>query len=387
MKYLLMALDIPVLEFEVIDKNKLHIVAVIKKEQLPFALINSISDKALCVWLEKRCIPVSRPLYLDLMDALNVDSRLFLSFKNRGLSLSDPFWIKGETESVAWKELNFYDNPYSTDTGDFLLGISKETSNKPTPDICTNGVQPKLWIKKDKDYLLKFSNTVNSQEPINEVVCSKIASVFPHLNAVLYKEASYKGKKSSACENFIKAGWEFVPAYYFTLNQVQGENLYYTIQKNAKRYGIHGIKNFLSEMIAFDYLINNIDRNLGNFGFIRDVKSNTFVGIAPLFDNGNSLWFDEPLELIGKGIDVSKPFCSPHIKQLALINKIYIPYNEVQYHLGEGLNMMAKEIDGGRLDRIDECVHERLFQLEYVHQKTHSKIYIEKAKEEVGMEI
>ena len=41
-----------------------------------------------------------------------------------------------------------------------------------------------------------------------------------------------------------------------------------------------------------DYLIVNEDRHLNNFGLIRNAVTLEWVGVAPLYDNGNSMWFN-----------------------------------------------------------------------------------------------
>ena len=43
-------------------------------------------------------------------------------------------------------------------------------------------------------------------------------------------------------------------------------------------------------MLMIDYIIQNTDRHLGNFGFIRNVETGKFIGPAPLFDNGTAFW-------------------------------------------------------------------------------------------------
>lgn len=45
-------------------------------------------------------------------------------------------------------------------------------------------------------------------------------------------------------------------------------------------------------MFVFDALICNVDRHLGNFGFLVDNKTNKIIGLAPIFDNGNSLFYN-----------------------------------------------------------------------------------------------
>ena len=44
-------------------------------------------------------------------------------------------------------------------------------------------------------------------------------------------------------------------------------------------------------MLVLDALIANEDRHWGNFGALRDSESLEFIGLEPVFDNGNSLGY------------------------------------------------------------------------------------------------
>ena len=61
-------------------------------------------------------------------------------------------------------------------------------------------------------------------------------------------------------------------------------------------------------MITVDYLLANEDRHQNNFGVIRNAETLEYLGPAPLYDNGSSLWFDKPTAMIGGGRVVCKPF-------------------------------------------------------------------------------
>ena len=54
---------------------------------------------------------------------------------------------------------------------------------------------------------------------------------------------------------------------------------------------LYGIIPF-SDMMVFDALIHNTDRHLNNFGVLVDNESNRILGPAPLFDHGNSLFYN-----------------------------------------------------------------------------------------------
>ena len=72
-------------------------------------------------------------------------------------------------------------------------------------------------------------------------------------------------------------------------------------------------------MMLLDYLICNQDRHFGNFGAIRDAVTLEWVGFAPIFDSGTSLWFDQYASKIKALADApAKPFAATQQAQLAL---------------------------------------------------------------------
>ena len=54
-------------------------------------------------------------------------------------------------------------------------------------------------------------------------------------------------------------------------------------------------------MITVDYLLVNEDRHQNNFGVIRNAETLEYLGPAPLYDSGTSLWSDKPTAMIGGG--------------------------------------------------------------------------------------
>lgn len=72
-------------------------------------------------------------------------------------------------------------------------------------------------------------------------------------------------------------------------------------------------------MMLLDYLICNQDRHFGNFGAIRDAVTLEWVGFAPIFDSGTSLWLDQYASKIKALADApAKPFAATQQAQLAL---------------------------------------------------------------------
>ena len=98
------------------------------------------------------------------------------------------------------------------------------------------------------------------------------------------------------------------------------------IQDVANALGIE-YKDELDKIITVDWITLNEDRHTGNFGFIYNYRDKRF-SIAPIFDNGNSLFslkhveglnYSEQLDQYAK----SKPFYYLHELQLKMIGKPY----------------------------------------------------------------
>ena len=61
------------------------------------------------------------------------------------------------------------------------------------------------------------------------------------------------------------------------------------------------------KMIIWDFILANKDRHFNNFGVIRNVLTLEFEKVAPIFDNGCSLCFDENDMYVGEFF-LTKPF-------------------------------------------------------------------------------
>jgi hypothetical protein len=82
-------------------------------------------------WLTQRGIPKGRLghrgklgfLYY-VQDFILPHPDIFL-LDSMGLSLSDTYWLRPTGTDIAWKDVNFFENGFSEDLGDVLLGKRK----------------------------------------------------------------------------------------------------------------------------------------------------------------------------------------------------------------------------------------------------------------------
>lgn len=111
----------------------------------------------------------------------------------------------------------------------------------------------------------------------------------PHVTYTERRNLSY-------CEDFITEDSELVPAWQVleACQKKEQENRFDFFRRCCDTLQIPITEKELANMLLFDWLIFNEDRHFGNFGFIRRASDGKFQGMAPLYDHGNSLWFDLP---------------------------------------------------------------------------------------------
>lgn len=302
------------------------------EDYAPFGLIkiNEIDKVEFNKWWKNRQIPASRKGFKEVLHNSNVydkDNFDLLDAKAYGLSLSDQYWVKGVEEEISWESINFFDNEFSEDIGKILFNGGKTALNLNlnTPDMTSNGNYEKRWkIIDGERYLLKAGSKIYNQEPFNELIATKLYERL--LNKDEYVEYSVifdDDKAISKCKNFITKDTELVPAwkineYYEFLDD---EDKYTHYIRCLNNLGIKDAETLTDKMIVCDYIIANKDRHFNNFGVIRDVNTLKFIDVAPLFDNGCSLWYDENDMYVGEFF-LTKPFEEYEKKQLSLVKKL-----------------------------------------------------------------
>ena len=128
-------------------------------------------------------------------------------------------------------------------------------------------------------------------------------------------------KPYSVCDNFVSKNSELISAA--RLMQIRpkanDENGYLHFVNICKSFDIDVVPT-LDRMIVFDYIIANEDRHFGNFGLLRDPDTLEWIGTAPMFDNGTSLWHDKLTPQIPTADLICKPFRKTHGEQLSLVS-------------------------------------------------------------------
>lgn len=229
-------------------------------------------------------------------------------------------------EPVRWEDINFYNNPFSDDVGNLLLGRlpAGETLDLVSPCNTSDGWLPKKWkIIKEERVLIKGGSGLPQQEPFNEVVAAAICRRLdiPH---VPYSILWERGKSYNVCPNMTNDRQDLVSAYHIQAFQKRSDHrsLYDHFLACCDTLGIPDVQPMLDRMLILDYLICNQDRHFGNFGAIRDAVTLEWQGLAPIYGSGTSLWHESYAAMIhGRGDAAAKPFAKTHAKQILLAEK------------------------------------------------------------------
>jgi hypothetical protein len=294
MEYVLKHKNIDVAFLEIRHENIVDIKEIKEKEHLPVKYEEDKYEniRLLNNWLENRGIPSSRENHEAILAQYGVDSSKELTLLGYGLNLTDHYWICDTKNVKTWEEVNFLQNAFSEKVGAILFELSGNDAVFANPDFSSNGHLRKMWsIKNDVRVLHKAGSGDIKQEPYNEYIASRIADSlgFNHVN---YSLTRIRGETFSVCDCMIDENIEFIDAFKVYLHVEQRTNRYDDYIKVCERNGIANARKEVDKMIVLDYLIRNTDRNTGNYGILRNSETLKWESMAPIFDNGNSFWYN-----------------------------------------------------------------------------------------------
>lgn len=413
LKYILMHKNISVAEITIDDAVGVitEVSNVMQKEHLPIGVLHSIRHKeivdraALNHWWRGRSIPASRMGISDALDSLGMYETGELLTKCFGLSLSDHYWIKPAESALTWEKVNFFDNDFSDDIGDVLLGTSRKISDFDfiSPDNTSDGNLKKRWkIINGKRCLLKSGSELFKQQPFNEVIASKIMERLG-IDHVSYGIIWNENEPFSVCENFVTKDTELISAHRILKlrSKENHENEYLHYVNICREIGIKDIVTALDEIIIIDYLIANEDRHFNNFGLLRNADTLEWIGAAPIFDSGTSLWYNVSEKNIPYADVKCKPFKKTHGEQLRLVSDLKrFDFSKLNGIEDEIMKILLSEksrnfIDKSRAEIIAMSVQKRIDHLQKISLDYNQSIdnsFVENdleedIAEEYGMEI
>ena len=250
---------------------------------------NSDSQK-ICKWWEMRAIPASRSAMKEIIhkEGFRINNSMYLA-KNLALSLTDTYWIRQKDISLTFDQVKLINS--STYHG---------VHTPYDPNASLGGQMDKYWdLNHDMPVLVKESYKYFGQQSINEVFATKLHQ----LQQTYIPFLEYKARRTedygilSKCKAFTTGDVEFVSAYEVIMSQKRrnDEAEYDQFIRICVSGGIDKdeMQAFMDYQTMTDFIISNTDEHLQNFGILRDANTMTLLGTAPIFDSGNSMFFDE----------------------------------------------------------------------------------------------
>lgn len=242
------------------------------------------------LWLRARSLP-RRRRYADNICRLygcNTNATEMIIAASMGLSLEDAYWVVPHASTTRFEDVTPYLNSFSETVAQTALwGCANEPTQEISPELVTQGTLRKAWkIEPDGMRALYKGRSYEAEpgEPASEAIASLLAEAMG-IAHVPYRVTTIDGEPFSICPNFTTLESSFVP--YCSISGVRrGLNDPLTL---AWMLGEDQLER-LRSILVFDALVCNYDRNSGNYGFMRDNTTGQLTGVAPMFDNGRSLF-------------------------------------------------------------------------------------------------
>ena len=313
-EYYLMHKDIPVCLMEISEEGEIHRVRRNEDALAHFPLGGQMNDTKFHEWWRDRAIPKTRQGARTALQQLGYSSTNSALVNNLALSLSDCYWIRPRYEDISWSEVNLFTNDFVDTFGeltinrDHVVDIRKETRfNCAT----SQGELQKKWCIADdgRRYMIKGNHGDSYQQSLNEVFATRLHEQQGFANHTVYTlvrvrvEGDVEGLGCMSydfCSEEIESisAWELLQ----TVKTRPNESLYYPLKDVCMGLGMpeKEFTDFMDYQIMTDYLISNTDRHMNNIAVMRDPDTLELIGFAPIYDSGNSMFYNIPYEQMSK---------------------------------------------------------------------------------------
>lgn len=300
-KYILRHCDRDTAFFVMDEDGDLYSLEIASSEYMP---ILGNGQKNLAEWIQNRAIPEERPDLSKILCETGCKTALEYLLQNLALSPSDSYWICPENlKGITWEEISLYQHPDGA-------RIPLCASHGPTYRTIRNDSALTGSLEKYNVYRQGSWHLVKSGAPgiafglqnINEAFASMIHE---KLGFAEYTKYTLHFDGRGACQScgsryFTDENHELISAYYVTggicgqaktPQEAYQEYVGTCIANGLDRYYVF---HFMDHMILTDFLITNTDRHWENFGILRDSDTLRFLALAPIFDSGTSMLYDDP---------------------------------------------------------------------------------------------
>ena len=294
--------DVAVLSIDL--DGEIHCGKIIDKERVPFK--SSLDERTLYRWWIGRAVPGEQERLPERLKSCGCESSHELLLQNLSLSLTDTYWICPEKCShLRFDDINLFDN--GRESLDFQ-DVTDAVRYRLSPNASVGGSLEKTAVRREDGWYMKkkcSSRYPDGQQNVNELFVSELHRRQGWNEFTPYTVQKDRNGKCifSICRYFTSKEAELIPADDITFDEEEVGIKTYNSREELEKYIRRCVSGGLDEsyvrrsldyMILMDYVVTNADRHWQNFGVLRDPETLRYLSLAPLYDHGNSMFFDIP---------------------------------------------------------------------------------------------
>ena len=313
-EYFLMHKDIKVCLMEINEDGSIGAVRRNESAAEHFPLGGQMNNMKFHEWWRDRAIPKTRHGAKTALQRLGYESTNSALVNNLALSLSDCYWIQPRGEELTWKDTNLFTNEFVDTFGEITLNKYHVIDlRKETRFNCASSqgeLQKKWCIDKDgRRYMIKGNYGESYQQSLNEIFATRLHEQQGFENYTSYSlvqlqvDGGMEGL-GCLCYDFCSEDLECISAWELlqTVKTRQNESYYHPFKKVSLKLGIseQEFNDFMDYQIMTDYLLSNTDRHMNNIAILRNPDTLEIKGFAPIFDSGNSMFYNVSYEGLSK---------------------------------------------------------------------------------------
>ena len=309
-EYYLMHKDVPVCLMELSTDGTLGSYRKNTAALEHFPIGGQMNDMKFHEWWRDRAIPKTRNGAKSALQRLGYESTNSALVDNLALSLSDCYWIQPRGEGLTWADVNLFTNDFVDTFGELTLNRDQIIDLRHRTKFncaASQGELQKKWCidASGKRYMIKGNYGESYQQSLNELFATRLHEKQGFLNYTPYQGIRVTvqgGMEGLGCLSYdfcsenreIISAWELLQSVKIR----QNESYYYPLKKVCLSLGIkeEEFDHFMDYEIMTDYLMSNTDRHMNNISIVRDPDTLEILGMAPIYDSGNSMFYNIPFE-------------------------------------------------------------------------------------------
>ncbi len=256
-------------------------VKILQPEKMPLSYHGDMRQ-----FINSRKAPKHRKYVQGILRQLGAeDTEGFIKVSNAA-SLTDTFWIRDDDHPKNWDAVSLYRNDFDENIARIAFEGGLASLTATTPELSVDGNYAKCWIREMDDlFLLKRGSETYGREVYAEYYASQIAGVLCS-SAVTYDLISHHNHLATRCKIFTDEAVGFSQMMHYVEHPQE-----VTVHEALETIETYTDGDDFRRMMVLDALILNVDRHLGNFGFLIDNDRQTVVAMAPVFDHNRSMLF------------------------------------------------------------------------------------------------